>query len=938
MIKPGLYESILTKRLRKLLSPKAVLGNLDDAEAPGLLSGHLAEVIKRALESADTPQERAQLVNKLLGVLSAGDEAIQESPKDAVLEAVLREGETKPPESPETSLSKSCLFTGAAGRPQMASELIQEMLSADRVDILVSFVKRSGVALLLRGFEALRARNIPVRIITTCYMGASDPEAVEALAKLPNVSIRVSYDTKHTRLHAKAYYFYRESGFSTAYVGSSNMSNPAMSEGLEWNIKVTRPDLEHILKGFEAEFEGYWNSKSFESYSKEEQDKAKFRRAIAEVRKDVTVPAVFFDITPRPYQSRILETLKVERNARGFWKNLIVAATGTGKTIIAALDYRDYCRAHGDRRPRLLFIAHRDQILDQNLAVFRNILKDPNFGERMGGPNVAPGRMDHIFCTVQTADSKRIWEELGKDYYEFIIVDEAHHAPASSYVGIFEGFSPKVLLGLTATPERMDGESIRPYFGDRVAAELRLPEALEEKLLCPFQYFGVGDPVSVEDDRFWQAGKYNVGALERAYVDEGGQAKNRAAAVRDALLRYRLDNLSGIKGIGFCVSIRHAEFMVEYFNSVDIPSAAVTSRTDDEARKRSLRGLRDGGLKFLFTVDLFNEGVDIPEMNTVLFLRPTDSLTVFLQQLGRGLRHAEGKDALLVLDFVGQMHRRYRVDRKFAALLPGKRFNIQKEVEKGFPHVPPGCSIQLEKQALDAVLRNIKAAYSNLAAYVPETLKTFKQDTGKELSFKNYLEAYDIEPERLLKARTWAQWKYAADLVPKPEDPDLPVLRAAVARACQISAPGYLADIEALPERGAQLVSENPAKANMVYSMLWGLKGEDRSFTTIESAFERLAKNPTILEDLREVAQYRRDVTTCSGENPYALPLELHGHYTNNEIQAAFGRDTFRKSTQRGVGVLHFPEKKAYALLVTLNKSDKDFSPTTMYKDYPHRA
>ncbi|OGR43865.1 MAG: hypothetical protein A2X35_09145 [Elusimicrobia bacterium GWA2_61_42] len=252
-------------------------------------------------------------------------------------------------------------------------------------------------------------------------------------------------------------------------------------------------------------------------------------------------------------------------------------------------------------------------------------------------------------------------------------MDEAHHAPASSYKGIFEGFSPRILLGLTATPERMDGESILPYFSNRIAAELRLPEALDEKLLCPFQYFGVADPVSVEDDRFWQAGKYNTGALETAYVDDAAQAGKRVRAIIAALDRYQLGNLGRTKGLGFCVSIRHAEFMAEQFTLAGIKSAAVTSQTDDAARKRAVRELqaRDEQLRFVFTVDLFNEGLDVPEINTVLFLRPTESLTVFLQQLGRGLRHSAGKDYLQVLDFVAQMHKRYRVDRKFAALLPG---------------------------------------------------------------------------------------------------------------------------------------------------------------------------------------------------------------------------------------------------------------------------
>jgi len=876
-IKPGLYESVVSKRIRRLLREicqgKVSLADLEDSEAPVLLSNHLAEAIRRALESTDELSKRFEIVNKLLGVieeinpeLEAAQEFINHSPEKAVLEAVLREGETKAPVRPSTSLSKSCLFTGAAGRPQMANELVNEMMSSDRVDILVSFIKRSGVAQLLRGFDALRDRNVPVRIITTCYMGASDPEAVETLCdKFRNVEIKVSYDTKHTRLHAKAYYFHRETGFSTAYVGSSNMSNPAMSEGLEWNIKATQSDSGHILKAFEAEFEGYWNSDAFEPYRIE--TKEKFRRAIEEARGEKSQVGLFvpFNITPYPFQKRILDALQVEREYRKSFQNLIVAATGTGKTVIAALDYKRYCADNSNRRPRLLFIAHRDEILNQSLTTMRTVLNDPNFGVRMGGGHETPAVMDHVFCTIQTANSKKIWEQLGRDFYEYIVVDEVHHAPASSYQGVFSGFFPKVLLGLTATPERMDGESILPYFQNRIAAELRLPEALDEKLLCPFQYFGVADPVNVEDDRFWHAGKYSASALEQVYVDDTTQAEARVKVILNALDRYQLGNLERTKGIGFCVSIRHAKFMAEQFSKAGIKSIAVTSETEDDVRKQTVRDLKAGPLKFVFTVDLFNEGLDIPEINTVLFLRPTESLTVFLQQLGRGLRHSDGKDYLQVLDFVAQMHKRYRVDRKFAALLPTNRYNIEKEIEHNFPHVPPGCSIQLEKQAMEAVLKNIKAAYSNLRTYIPETIKTFQQDTGKELSLKNYLEFHAIEPERLLKDKTWTQWKAAAGIVPAPSDQDLDILRSAVSRASQITAPGYLSAVNMLPQSGIGLIGEDPAAANMLYSMLWGEKGETQGFGTLQGAFQRLSSNPSILEDLREVADYQMDVTMCAG-------------------------------------------------------------------------
>ena len=454
---------------------------------------------------------------------------------------------------PETPMTETSLFTGAPGDPQMARELAAEMASADQVDILVSFIKWSGLRLLIPAFEELRDRRIPVRVITTSYMGASDPPAVEWLARLPNVNVRVSYDTQRTRLHAKAYHLRRGSGFSTAYIGSANMSGAAMTSGLEWNLKVTARDM-------------------------------------------------------------------------------------------------------------LLYVAHRQEILTQALGTFRNVLRMPGFGELLVGA-YQPARADHLFCSVGMLSSRRLWEQVGGDFYDYIVVDEAHHGTAPSYRPLFDHFTPRILLGLTATPERMDGKPVAADFDNRFAAEIRLPEALEEKLLCPFHYFGVADPVSLDADQFWAGGKYVGSELESVYTGAHALALQRLDAIRAALAKFEPD-LTRVKGIGFCVNVGHAAYMARMFSEKGIPSAVLTGETSDADRGRLIEELRAGRLTFLFTVDVLNEGLDVPEVNTVLFLRPTESLTIFLQQLGRGLRRAPDKDALTVLDFVGQAHRKYRIDRK----------------------------------------------------------------------------------------------------------------------------------------------------------------------------------------------------------------------------------------------------------------------------------
>ena len=307
------------------------------------------------------------------------------------------------------------------------------------MDILVSFIKWSGLRLLMPAFEDLRNRHVPVRLITTSYMGASDAPAVEWLARLPNVEVRVSYDTERTRLHAKAYHFKRNSGFSTAYIGSANMSHAAITSGLEWNLKVTAQDMGHILEKFTVEFETYWNSREFIPF--DPRNPNLFRTAIDRARNPTANgPAVFFDLRPHPFQERILEALERERTTHDRWRNLVIAATGTGKTVVAAFDFKRFFEQTATQA-QLLFVAHRQEILQQAQATFSNVLRDQNFGELLVGQFQA-NRMEHLFCSVGMLTSRRLWEQVGSGFYDYIVVDEAHHGTAASYRPIFDNFAP----------------------------------------------------------------------------------------------------------------------------------------------------------------------------------------------------------------------------------------------------------------------------------------------------------------------------------------------------------------------------------------------------------------------------------------------------------------------------------------------------------------
>jgi superfamily II DNA or RNA helicase len=946
----GIYEALLDEHLRDLLNQhpelRTVFRKIDPDEQPSRYTAFVSRVLEQTLKEETDPEKRLALCNRILGQLAEDQESehlnkhrLLSDPKPLLLEITPPNYGTSGLPRPQTPISESSLFTGSPQEPQLVHELYEEMRSADEVDILVSFIKWSGLRLLMPAFEDLSARRVPVRLITTSYMGASDAPAVEWLAKMGNVQVRISYDTERTRLHAKAYHFKRKTGFSTAYIGSANMSHSAITSGLEWNLKVTAQDMDHILEKFTIEFETYWNSRDFIPF--DSNNPIPFRNAIERARNPKSLGAtVFFDLRPHLYQERILEALERERTIHNRWRNLVIAATGTGKTVVAAFDYKRFYESE-QKKARLLFIAHRQTILQQAQATFINVLRDQNFGELLVGPFQA-NRMEHLFCSVGMLANRHLWEQVGRDFYDYIVIDEAHHGTAESYRPIFKHFSPKILLGLTATPERLDGGNVAADFCNRFAAEIRLPEALEEKLLSPFHYFGVADPVALNQDKYWKNGKYDDAELERVYTGAHVLAQQRLDAIIAALVRYEPD-LKLVKGVGFCVTIKHAEYMAEMFNKQGIPSDAFVSGVDVAYCEKLLEALRSGRLTFLFTVDKLSEGVDVPEMNTVLFLRPTESLTVFLQQLGRGLRLAPGKDCLTVLDFVGQTHRKYRIDSKLKALLPRHRYSVDKEVELDFPHLPAGCSIQLDRLSRQYVLENIRENLGRLAIQIPERLQNFRTETGREPTFGNFISHHDYEPETLLLKETWTGWKAKALMAPIPVDPDMDRLKKTLIRASFINGPKEAACLRkvlgkisqgAIPEALA-LAGDS---ATAAYYRLWGAKGGDLGIRSIAESFKRLSENPTILADLDEILAWAEDMTSVTGFIPilpFSCSLELHAHYGVIDILAGLGQISINSTGQRGIGVFHLEAIKAYALLITYQKTEREFSPSTMYADYP---
>ena len=956
MLHYGLYEQVINNALNSELAeiPEArkAVAPIDKAEASKVLAQYLADVVQKGLDNVldnggDLSAQIAltnQIVSLIQNTAKEADFAsLGVDQRAEQLLALLREadprlavGKTAADLSrPETSIAQSSLFTGAIHEPQMYTELKKEIVSADRIDMLVSFIKWSGLRLLMDELREFTQNGGELRIITTSYMGATDVKAIEELRQLSNTKIKVSYDTKRTRLHAKTYVFYRDTGFTTAYVGSSNLSNAAISSGLEWNVKVTKKDLPETIDKIAATFESYWNSNEFEYYS--EDQKERLARALnAEKYFGSNNAEVYtMDITPYSYQQEILDKLEAERTVRGYNRNLVVAATGTGKTVISALDYKRFRKQNPDKPCRLLFVAHREEILKQSLYTFRAVLKDANFGEMFVG-SYKPDSIDNLFISIQTFNSQDFTAKTAPDFYDYIIVDEFHHAAAPTYQKLLAYYQPSILLGLTATPERMDGKSILSYFGNRIAAEIRLPEAIDRKLLCPFQYFGVTDTVDL-DTLKWSAGGYDKSELTKIYTLSGAMAQRRADLVVSSLLKYVTD-IDDVKGLGFCVSIEHAEFMCRYFNDHGIPSMYLTGSSPDKERKAAKQRLVTGEVRFIFVVDIYNEGVDIPEVNTVLFLRPTESLTVFLQQLGRGLRLAEDKECLTVLDFIGQANKKYNFEDKFAALLSNTTRSVTREINDGFVSVPKGCYIQLEKKAARYILDNIRASYGNTAGLVSR-VASFADDTGLELTLGNFLDYYHLDPRAVYKFASFSRLCARADVTPDFQEPLEDNLTKAFARLAVIDSRRWISflldllprlddiDFTVLPELQKRMLQ-------MFYITIWGKAAEDWSSDEVLDNLYALSDSPVLLSELLELLRYRYEKIDFIDEPvdlDFDCPLDLHCTYTRDQLLVAL--DFLKPSTVRE-GVKWLPEKQLDVFFVTLNKADKDYSPTTMYNDY----
>lgn len=945
----GLYDLLITDKVQQQLKQSTLLAHTEELHL-GDSHQRLADVIADELSQLlaqlpdrkdnDRLQKQVELINDLLvfsrsrSLPTDQTNSFEQFPLRPSRLLALSE-QTQAPDLPHISLSQPWLFTAGKDSPALLHELSAELANCDHVDILVSFITVSGVRKIIDTLRRITAQNAQgdsqtrLRVLTTTYIGATEKKALDLLAALPNCEVRISLDGRRTRLHAKAWVFSRDSGFGSAYVGSANLSGAALMGGLEWTVKFTERGQGALYNRAKAHFESLWEDNEFQTYDHTDVEHQQALRLALRRESGQGNPIAnptFFDLQPKAFQEDILEQLETER-LHGRNRNLLVAATGTGKTVMAAFDYREIARQEGGH-PRLLFVAHRREILQQAIATYRQVLRAPNFGELLSGSDVA-NEYEHLFATIQSLHSQNLLERLGPDYWRVVVVDECHHIEALQFERFVSAIQPRILLGLTATPERRDGRDILRHFHNRPdgtpAVQLRLWHALDLQLLAPFEYY------ACDDGQDYRSVDWSKPALEQQQLDTlltGNDARARAVINNwDQLV----SDILQCRALAFCVSVAHARFMVDRFNQSGIPAMLVTGETDRDTRQNARFRLESRAITVIVTVDLYNEGVDLPFVDTLLLLRPTQSPTIFQQQIGRGLRLHEEKSNCLVLDFVGQYQQTFRFDVLYRAITGLSRRDILEGVEKGFGKLPSGCHIQLQKQAREQILSSLKEAVQQNWRRLQTELRTYITLHGTQnLTLGGFLhdqqlELADVYSQSSPHNRGWVNLQRAAGLLEHVaaggEEHDL---SRRLSSLLHIDDTQHLRLLEQVAEQPGSYSIRSPQERLRLQMLAYQIDSQDKQVGAPEDFLRRLAAAPAVSRELKELAE----CLSLQAHTHYRplpgleqTPLKLHSRYSRREVLTAAGFLTEHKRKSSREGIVRLRDQCTELMFVTLDKS-----------------
>ena len=976
----GIYDLMVDPLLSSALQAAKASGiEVEESELKKRDSRLLAREIAMAVaeqfeqitaENGESSPEHLAFANGLLNYLAANAPP-QAGPGLQLTTRVLRRIGQSPQLQP-TDLSEHGLLTGRETGENLLLHLRRELATCDRADWLVSFIKLRGVCQLEGDIEAFLRRGGELRVATTAYMGATEPRALDALVAISRqhggrLRIKFSRAADSTRLHAKSYIHHRDTGFGSAYVGSANLSRPALTDGLEWTVRLSQSASPGLWSKMTETFDQWWGDPDFTEYAIAESDPShsEFQELIHRA-KAGSKGSAYLDVAwnahfspePKPFQQAVLERIQWERTELGKTRHLVVSATGTGKTMIAGFDYRQFRRefiAKNLRVPRLLYIAHTARILEQARAMFALVLRERNFGGLLvDGQDERES--EGVFASIQSWNSKRLSESFSRNHFDYVVVDEVHHGEANTWRRLLDWISPQSLIGLTATPERADGRDIRMHFGGSTTAEIRLPAAIEQRLLVPFHYFGVTDDVDLRDVA-WTRHGYETKGLEEIYLRAG---ERWVDDVRQSIYRYVSDPMA-MRALGFCCSIRHANLMCAVFEEIaereskagrSSPRAAViTGEHAAEDRARAIERLRKGETQILFSVDLLNEGVDIPEVDTVLLLRPTSSLTVYLQQIGRGLRLSPhtSKDCLTVLDFVGQHRREFPFEERFRALTIRSLGTTDSQIENGTFALPAGSSITLEPIARLRILTNLRQRIQSNRQRITHLVRNFIADHNRVPAMHELDDPLVNDPRTFYVGRNSSWGRIVAEatgstpysstalddalttgLLGIASTDDAQIADAGLSLIARMSHPGWSLEDESKDARLEMILGE--------FRSAFRRSDAAVARPTAKDALERLQRSQPVRDELSQllptIARSATSASPIGGRQlPPEIPLRIHRRYTRAQILLAFGwREIWHSPHQQGVH--WFDDYRSLVLFVTLDKGGDTFTDRTRFRDF----
>ncbi|MCY8507336.1 DUF3427 domain-containing protein [Bacillus atrophaeus] len=727
------------------------LQTVSPKEYTEVLTLHTAKQLSekfQALVDQDQYDQAIKLSENVASLL--GDDTTFSLPLSMVLYSL---NEMEIPVSEHFSLTRLNLLGNHHAHHNFFKTLKNEMLTSDRVDFMVSFTRWSGVQLLIPPLQELAKRNVPVRIITSTYMGITEPKALKQLMQFQNVELRIVNDYQQS-FHTKAYLFERQSGQHSVIIGSSNLSQAALTTGYELNVRIPETSYLPVFQQTKEVFNNVWREKTQPVDNQFLQAYEEFQAASQKMSASLVSQNSLYQtkMKPNPMQEQALENLKKTRE-QGKAKAVIIAATGTGKTYLAAFDFAEY------QPGKYLFIAHREELLTKAIETFENVTNDcENFGLLTGSKK--EWDKPFLFSTVQTLHKKETLEYFAPDEFDYIVIDEFHHAEASTYQSVLDYFKPTFLLGLTATPERLDGKDVLQICDHNVVYEIRLRNALEAELLAPFHYFGIPDHTIDYDKVKVKNGTYD----ERSLVNH---LKNHER-VDYVIKMIDMYGFHGEKmcGLGFCTNIEHAKYMSAEFNQLGYHTTCLTGQDSSTRRQEVIRELEDPhhSLELIFTVDIFNEGIDIPKLNLLLFLRPTESPTIFIQQLGRGLRKTDDKEFVTVLDFIGNYQKSFIIPLALSGQTSQKSFDkdsLRVAVTHEFADLPGGSYVDLSTVTKKEILNKIDTIKLNTDAMLKTLYKQFKHELGRSPELVDFL--YSEQAPGLIffikKYKSWVQTK-----------------------------------------------------------------------------------------------------------------------------------------------------------------------------------